>query len=146
MATPRKKPEDRLPNRVPDTEPNEKIAQAVCDNLEIGMPVTLAAEAEGIHRQTVYRWIEQFPVFALRVTRAKAAGAKNLAVRALAGAKGSSMAAWMLERRYREDYGAVTKVITQAEDDFTGRTVQELEGERERLQAKIKAAGDDGHR
>lgn len=116
-----------------------KMAEAICNNLELGMPITLAAEAEGVHRQTIYRWMEEFPEFALRVTRAKAAGAKNLVVRALAGSKGSAMAGWMLERRY-EDYRQVTKVITGDEDDLGGRTVEELEAERDRIRAKIEAS------
>ena len=121
----------------PCVEP--KMAEAICNNLELGMPITLAAEAEGIHRQTIYRWMEEFPEFALQVTRAKAAGAKNLVVRALAGSKGSAMAGWMLERRY-EEYRPVTKVINAEEDEFAGRTVDELEGERDRLRAKLAAA------
>lgn len=81
------------------------VVKAICDNLEIGMPIVLAAEAEGIPRSSVYEWIDKFPEFSGQITRAKAAGAKNLAIRAIAGGKGSHMAGWMLERRYREHYG-----------------------------------------
>jgi hypothetical protein len=104
--TARKKPEDKLKVGAPAKEAVEPaVAKAICDNLEIGMPINGAAEAEGVHRNTVHTWMERFPKFAQQVTRAKATGMKNLAVKSLAGGKGSSMAAWHLERRYREDYG-----------------------------------------
>jgi hypothetical protein len=158
MATPRKKPEDKLKPGPPTmTEVDPKVAKAICDNLSIGMPVTLAAEAEGIGRRTAYDWMERFPAFAAQVSRAKASGAKNLSVKGLYGTpirdkdgnqtgvsmKGSAAALWMLERRYREDYGAVTKIITADEDDFTGRDAPELEAERERLKLKLAVARDD---
>lgn len=87
------------------TEVDEKLAKAICDNLELAMPLSLAAEAEGVSRTTAYRWVDEFPVFAGMVTRARAVGAKHMVARALKGEKGSSMAGWMLERRYHDDYG-----------------------------------------
>jgi len=48
MATPRKDPKDRLPvGRPRKTEVDPAIAKAICDNLELAMPLDLAAEAEG---------------------------------------------------------------------------------------------------
>ena len=61
-------------------EVDPKVAKAFCDNLSIGMPVTLAAEAEGIGRRTAYDWMERFPAFSAQISRAKAMGAKNLSV------------------------------------------------------------------
>lgn len=81
------------------------LAKAICENLELGMPLTLAAEAEGVARRTVYEWVEHIPAFAAQVTRARAIGARRLAAQALEGGKGSAMAGWMLERRYHDDYG-----------------------------------------
>jgi hypothetical protein len=144
-----------LGGRPPKTEVEPGIANAIRKNLEIGMPLSLAAEAEGIFRTTAHRWIEadlhvaidepktdKTPAFryeggfALLVARAKATGAKNLAVRALQGGKGSGTATWMLERRYHPDYGLVTKVVTATEDDLAGKTTAELEAERDRLLGK----------
>jgi len=54
MATPRKDPKDRLPvGRPRKTEVDPAIAKAICDNLELAMPLDLAAEAEGVGRSTV---------------------------------------------------------------------------------------------
>lgn len=81
------------------------IAKAICENLELAMPLDLAAEAEGVGRSTVRGWMNDYPEFSGRVTRARARGAKNLVVRSLEGGPGSRQATWHLERRYREDYG-----------------------------------------
>jgi hypothetical protein len=97
-----------MPNkggRPPKTGVDPLLAKAICDNLEIAMPLTLAAEAEGIHRDTIYDWIKRFPEFARQVTRAKAVAAKKLSEKAQEGGKGSSQATWFLERRYYDDYG-----------------------------------------
>lgn len=68
------------------------------------MPMGLAAEAEGVPRATLYLWIDSYEDFARRVSRARAMGAKKLTQLNLEGGKGSSAAAWHLERRYRDDY------------------------------------------
>lgn len=91
--------------RPPKTEVEETLAQAICDNLEIGMPLDLAAEAEGVPRSTVRGWIADFEAFAGRVTRAKATGAKKLHLQSLDGSKSAQMALAHLERRFREFYG-----------------------------------------
>lgn len=80
------------------------LAQAICDNLEISMPLGAAAEAEGVARSTVYDWTEKDEGFARQVTRARAQGLKNLVKLALEGGKGSSAANWHLERRFREEF------------------------------------------
>jgi hypothetical protein len=54
-----------------------------------------------------------------RVTRARAAGAKNLVVRALKGGAGSSAANWHLERRYRDAYGPPKADAEQAKIEIT---------------------------
>ena len=120
MATPRKRPEDKQkPGPPPKLEVEEKVAKAICDNLELGMPLDLAAECEGVPRSTVHRWMADFPVFMGRVTRARAAGAKNLVVRALKGGAGSSAANWHLERRYRDAYGPPKADAEQAKIEIT---------------------------
>ena len=81
------------------------IAKAICAHLEIGVPVALAAEAEGISRSTAYRWVEQHPAFADRISQASARGGIHLHCKALEGGPGSSQATWLLERRFREFYG-----------------------------------------
>jgi 20S proteasome alpha/beta subunit len=45
----------------------------------------------------------------------------NLSTKALAGGKGSSVATWILERRFREDYGPVNRI-----DQTIDLTMQKL--------------------
>jgi hypothetical protein len=91
----------------------DTVSEAICVNLELAMPLKLAAECEGIGERTVHEWIERgengeepFSAFSAAVTRARAMAAKNLTKSALAGGKGSGAASWFLERRFRADYGA----------------------------------------
>lgn len=88
----------------------QETADAICKNLgEFAMPLTLAAEAEGVHRAQAYAWMAQNEAFHKQVTCARANGAKKLSGLALDGGKGSASALWMLERRYRDDYAPPRK-------------------------------------
>ncbi len=91
--------------RPPKAKVDPAIAKAICAHLELGVPVALAAEAEGVSRSTAHRWIEQYPDFADRIMRAVARGGVHLHCKALEGGTGSSQATWVLERRFREFYG-----------------------------------------
>jgi hypothetical protein len=120
MATPRKRPEDKLKTgRPPKTEVESALAKAICDNLELAMPLRPAAEAEGVPDATVREWVEKFPAFAAQVTRARARAMKNLVVRSLGGGKGSSNSEFHLERRFRQDYGPVQKIVLETDDELT---------------------------
>ncbi len=63
-----------LVGRPRKTEVNPAIAKAICDNLEVAMPLDLAAEAEGVGRSTVRGWMNDYPEFSGRVTRARDGG------------------------------------------------------------------------
>lgn len=95
-----------------------ELADKICANLELAMPLSLAAECEGVNRTTAYMWEErnygadQHPEglgFCELAARARARGARDLTKKATAEGKGSSQATWMLERRYREDYAPPKK-------------------------------------
>ena len=87
------------------------VLEAICENLELGMPLSLAAEAEGVARTTILTHMEEDEAVKRQVTRARATGAKVLTKLAVDGngGKGSSMAGWLLERRYRDDYAPPKK-------------------------------------
>jgi hypothetical protein len=73
------------------------------------MPLSLAAEAEGVPSSTIYSLRDADPHVSAMLSRARANGAKSLAQKVLDGEKGSAMAGWMLERRYRDDYAPPRK-------------------------------------
>ena len=58
---------------------HEKL-DGICENLELAMPLTLAAEAEGVGRTTIYEAMEADAAILERITRARAIGAKTLTV------------------------------------------------------------------
>ena len=87
--------------------------KAICANLQLGIPLCYAAEAEGVADRTVREWVERgnageepYARFAAALTRAKALAVKNLVIRSLSGGKGSSNAEFHLSRRFREHYGS----------------------------------------
>jgi hypothetical protein len=128
------------------------VQAAICANLELALPLKLAAEAEGIPEMTVHHWIESgkegrepYAAFSEAVTRAKAKAAKNLVVRSLAGGKGSANANFHLERRFREDYGPVQKLVVESESDLTDAERQEqLEAFKRTLMGSVVPPGPDG--
>ncbi len=94
-----------------------ELTAAICANLKRAMPIKYSAEAEGVSETTVHEWIERgkagqplYAAFAEAVTRARATALQELTDKALEGGKGSSFAAWFIERRYRADYGPIQKV------------------------------------
>jgi hypothetical protein len=123
--TARKRPEERKKTGRPLKEGvDEAVTDAICKNLELCLPLDLAAEAEKVSRTTVHRWMREFPEFLARVTHARALGARNLVSLGLKGGKGSASANWHLERRFREYYGPVQKIdhtlITKDTSDADG--------------------------
>jgi hypothetical protein len=91
---------------------DDAVTTAICKALEIGVPFRYAAIAHGISETTAHEWMRRgeagerrYKPFSDAVTRARAKAVLNLTTLALGGGKGSSAAQWVLERRYREEYG-----------------------------------------
>lgn len=109
------------------------------------MPLKLAAEAEGVAERTLYYWIERKVGFAAAVTRARAKGLKQLSEDARAGGKGSSAALWFIERRFRDDYGPVQKIILDDGHDLSDNERQaQLEAFRRTVVGFAMPLGPDG--
>jgi hypothetical protein len=90
-----------------------ELQAEICEALEIAVPEKYAAEAVGVSEVTFHEWMrkgkegaEPFDEFFVAVTRARAKAVTKLTKHALGGEKGSSQAAWFLERRFRKAYGA----------------------------------------
>jgi hypothetical protein len=58
--------------------PSSAIAKRICAHLETGIPITLAADAEGIERSIIFDWLNRRPEFSGQVTRARARGTASL--------------------------------------------------------------------
>lgn len=84
--------------------------------LKLGATYRLAAEAAGIHRDTLNQWMHDDPDFSDDVKKAEATMATNALRKIEQAANDGSWqaAAWKLERRFPHEYG---------------RTVQEHTGE-----------------
>ena len=80
---------------------------AICDALRAGATIEHAAEAAGIHRDTVHEWRTRYPAFADRIKEAEGAGvlASLRVIRGAAEGGTWQAAAWLLERRYPAEYG-----------------------------------------
>jgi hypothetical protein len=80
---------------------------AICDALRAGATIEHAAEAAGIHRDTVHEWRTRYPAFADRIKEAEGAGvlASLRVIRGAAEGGTWQAAAWLLERRYPDLYG-----------------------------------------
>ncbi len=95
----------------------------MCAELAVGVPLKYAAEQNGVAEMTVLHWmakgaegIRPYESFRESVTRARALAVGRLTRLTLSGGKGSSNAAWMLERRYPKDYGSRQRLEITGDD------------------------------
>lgn len=98
------------------TKRTDATRATILKALRLGATYRLAAEAAGIHRDTLNQWMHDDPDFYDDVKKAEATMATNALRRIEQAAKEGTWqaAAWTLERRYPHEYG---------------RTVQEHTGE-----------------
>jgi hypothetical protein len=108
-------PEGRPAGR--PTKLTAEVQRAICESIALSIPNKYAAEEAGIDENTFVLWMGKgregrapYAAFYRAVTRARASAVKSLTVRVLGGGKGSSGSAWLLERRFANDYGPRQKV------------------------------------
>ena len=122
-----------------------QLQKQIGDNITLGMPLKFAAEAAGITEVTFYNWLKrgeaeskgQFFEFAEHIKACKAKAVQlHLKLITKAATDGSWQAsAWILERRYPEEFGRREKIDMKAELDATIKG--ELDGARELLASRI---------
>ncbi len=102
-------PENRQAGR--PTKLTPETQRAICESIALSIPNKYAAEEAGIDEDTFALWMRKgregrapYAAFCRAVTRARASAVKSLTVRVLGGGKGSSGSAWLLERRFANDY------------------------------------------
>lgn len=108
------------------TKLNAETQKKVCDAILVGATYEAAAQYAGITYETFNEWMKAgraaaapnaFSEFSEAVDRANAEAQVFFAMNIKDAARGGDWraAAWMLERRFPKDYGAVTKA------ELTGR-------------------------
>ena len=112
------------------TKLNPTIKKQIGDNITLGMPLKFAAEAAGISEVTFYNWMNrgeseskgQFYEFAEHVKACKAKAVQlHLKLITKAATDGSWQAsAWILERRYPEEFGRKDRLELDANMKHSG--------------------------
>jgi transposase len=102
-----------------------QLQEQIGNNITLGMPLKFAAEAAGITEQTFYNWLKkgetetkgQFYEFAEHVKACKAKAVQlHLKLITKAATEGTWQAsAWILERRFPEEFGRREKIDMKAE-------------------------------
>lgn len=83
-----------------------EIINKICDYVKLGVPFQYAAIRAGVSHETFYRWRASYVEFAERIEDARAEFVVVNVARIEKAAKERWLAAaWMLERRCREDFG-----------------------------------------
>jgi hypothetical protein len=101
---PAKQPSPRRGRR---TKYTPEVVKLICQMISRGLNYCQAADAAGIHRDTLHEWERQKPAFSDALKRAKASGVDRRLKRIeRAAAKGAWQAdAWWLERNHPETWG-----------------------------------------
>jgi hypothetical protein len=105
---------------------NDEITNIICENIEMGLSYSLSAAGAQITFQTFNDWMkkaqeegadEQYIEFATRVRAAETACAKDCLLRVREASKCGTWAAsaWLLERRFKNDYGRQERIDMRAE-------------------------------
>ena len=105
---------------------SDDLTNRISANLETGVPFRFACEAEGVLVTTAEKWLaagkdgdEKHVSFFEAVTRARARGAIHLHGKVERGGPGSHGAQFLLERRYRDEYGNVQRIEHAGHDGGT---------------------------
>lgn len=103
----------------------EELTKTICENLELGLSYNLSCKAAWISFQTFNEWMKageegterKYIDFYNKVQASEVICAKNALqrIREAAEAGTWSAAAWLLERRYREDFGRNERLDVKAE-------------------------------
>ena len=119
---------------------NEDLTSLICVHLAKGVPFRFACEAEGVLLTTAEKWLAngkadqpEYRPFFEAVTRARARGAIGLHEHVQAGGRGSQGAQFLLERRYRDEYGNIQRIEHAGHDGGPVKTESTIEAKLEQL-------------
>jgi hypothetical protein len=102
------------------TKLNDITERAICDNIRLGLTYKASAEAAGVSYAVFNEWMKDirphYVKFQEAVSRANAEARKILTMRIQSAATDDwRAAAWMLERRFRDEYGQAVDVTSGGE-------------------------------
>lgn len=87
------------------TDLTPELSKRLCELIVGGLPVCKAAEHEGIHRVTVYKWAKRNEEFGNALKRARAEAQRQSIAVIRSGAQGWQGEAWYLERSDPKNWG-----------------------------------------
>jgi hypothetical protein len=95
-----------MPGKHTKSKYTPELVEWICQALRLGATRRDAAAVARIHRDTFYQWLKEKPEFPEAVKKAEAEGVvMSLAKINKAASDDWRAAAWLLERRYLEEYG-----------------------------------------
>jgi hypothetical protein len=128
------------------TKLTRAVTDAICKYIEILMYECDAAEMNGVSDRTFRDWMSKgaegiapYANFHAAVTRARAKGKARMHGLILAGAKGSSGAMWLLERRHHKQYSQRHVFEHSPNDSLAAMSDAELLEEREKQRQRVAA-------
>ena len=88
-----------------------EIVKKICDLLKMGNYIHTACDCVGISKDTFYDWIKNKPDFSDAIKEAEAKLiARNVQLIATHALKNWQAAAWMLERKFPEEWGKIDRI------------------------------------
>ncbi len=99
------------------TSLNDDLSKAICESIAKGHYLDATADRVGLHRDTIYGWLEKgredpdsvYGKFSDAFKRASYAAEDRALTEVLEGANGWQSRAWFLERRYPKRWGRVSQ-------------------------------------
>lgn len=123
----------RSPRRGRRTKYTLEIVKLICDMIGRGLNYCQAADAAGIHRDTLHEWERQKSAFSDALKRAKASGVDRRLKRIeKAAAKGAWQAdAWWLERNHPETWGRKSRETAEEQAAAAAEAAKRAQAETE---------------
>jgi hypothetical protein len=132
------------------------ITKQIGENIALGLPYSLAAEAAGITYQTFNEWHKkgknsrsgEYFKFYKFIQKCNADAAKKCLVRLNEAAKAGNctVCMWILERRFSEDFGRRTyrkmDVVSENRNENVEIIVNDTDGIRKQILAKFDLVGE----
>jgi hypothetical protein len=101
------------------TKYNENIAASICADIQYLLSEHGAAYKNGINPDTLYEWKKVHPEFSDQVKKAQAIAEEQLLAELQAGGKDWQRWAWLLERKFKAEYGIKQQLEHSGSVSFT---------------------------